>query len=157
MASEESPGPSGGSGGAGAAAAAEAVPPDASTEDGAGGDVTKAEEVLAETEQSEKLRLTAEKLKLQVRHSPTDCYVVLFFAPISRTEGANAEWNLIPPKFTKYFRRPPRCFIVIFMYTCFFFCRRFEVCSPLSVEVLFAVGIRTSQSISAGDQSHMGG
>eukprot|EP00752_Nemacystus_decipiens_P016556 g14798.t1 len=70
MASEESPGPLGGSGGA---AAAEAVPPDASTGTGAtgtagaGGDVAKAgeAEALAETEQSEKLRLTAEKLKLQ--------------------------------------------------------------------------------------------
>lgn len=34
--------------------------------DAAGGDVTGADEALAETEQSEKLRLTAEKLKLQV-------------------------------------------------------------------------------------------
>lgn len=86
MASEESPGPSGGSGGAGAAAAAEAVPPDASAEDGAGGDATKAEEVLAETEQSEKLRLTAEKLKLQVRHSPTSLLTAmqLCFSPPSR-------------------------------------------------------------------------
>lgn len=72
MASEESPSPSGGSGaGAAAAAAAEAVPPDASAEAVAagagGGEVAKMEEVLAETEQSEKLRLTAEKLKLQVR------------------------------------------------------------------------------------------
>eukprot|EP00903_Cladosiphon_okamuranus_P017721 g16316.t1 len=65
MASEDSPSPMGGSGGAGAAAA-EAVPPDASSgATGVGSDVAKASEVLVETEQSEKLRLTAEKLKLQ--------------------------------------------------------------------------------------------
>lgn len=64
MASEESSSSSGGG-----ATAAEAVPPDADNKDaGAGQGVEGGEEkeVLAETAQSEKLRLTAEKLKLQV-------------------------------------------------------------------------------------------
>ncbi|CAM9203970.1 unnamed protein product [Scytosiphon promiscuus] len=66
MASEESSSPSGGG-----AAAAEAVPPDDGDDDaGAGQGVGgtgagEQKEVLAETAQSEKLRLTAEKLKLQ--------------------------------------------------------------------------------------------
>lgn len=60
MGSEESPTPSGAP--AGGATAAEAFPL------GEGGDKEKAEEkeVYAETEQSEKLRLQAEKLTLQV-------------------------------------------------------------------------------------------
>ncbi|CAM9238648.1 unnamed protein product [Ectocarpus sp. 6 AP-2014] len=57
MASEESPSPSGGG-----ATAAEAIPPEGG---GAGEGIGGAKEVLAETAQSEKLRLTAEKLKLQ--------------------------------------------------------------------------------------------
>ncbi|CBN77543.1 conserved unknown protein [Ectocarpus siliculosus] len=57
MASEESSSPSGGG-----ATAAEAIPPEGG---GAGEGIGGAKEVLAETAQSEKLRLTAEKLKLQ--------------------------------------------------------------------------------------------
>lgn len=59
MASEESSSASGGG-----ATAAEAIPPE---DGGAGEGNGGAKEVLAETAQSEKLRLTAEKLKLQVR------------------------------------------------------------------------------------------